>query len=372
MAESKERTSSNAVHSTVLTYSPIITKVDAPLEDSVLENEKNEEVAETSVLKICSATTGPNALSRNPFNSSVRSSILKPPQLNLTSGGSSGSSKTFALNPPKLNPFVKKIDDIDDKKEESTNGEAVKFVPLLNQNKQDSLVEETNINTSLTSTATTFKTSSVASTSFVFGQNLQERVVSVETKNDEPLPSTSLNTNGTTDMLFSNAIKNDVKSNTNNSNKEIKSLSESAREYEESRAVKRKYEEVEVKTGEEEENNILCISCKLFSFDGVTGSWQERGRGTLRLNDFLADNRTQSRLVFRTSGSLRVILNTKIFAKMKAEKASDRSIRLTAIDAKGEIKVFLVTASNEDSKSLHQALEERIKLEVDASKCEER
>jgi Ran-binding protein 3 len=64
-----------------------------------------------------------------------------------------------------------------------------------------------------------------------------------------------------------------------------KSLSEAAREYEESRAVKRKFEEVEVKTGEEEETNVLQISCKLHTFDKAKGSWAERGRGQLRLND---------------------------------------------------------------------------------------
>ena len=94
--------------------------------------------------------------------------------------------------------------------------------------------------------------------------------------------------------------------------KETKSLSESAREYEESRAVKRKYEEVEVITGEEDELNILNINCKLFAFDKASGSWQERGRGVLRLNDFCVEGHTQSRLLFRTTGIWRVILNTKV------------------------------------------------------------
>jgi RanBP1 domain len=49
--------------------------------------------------------------------------------------------------------------------------------------------------------------------------------------------------------------------------------------------VKRKFEEVEVKTGEEEETNVLQISCKLHTFDKAKGSWAERGRGQLRLND---------------------------------------------------------------------------------------
>lgn len=43
------------------------------------------------------------------------------------------------------------------------------------------------------------------------------------------------------------------------------------------------------------------------------GTWIERGRGTLRLNDKQLDNHAlQSRLVMRTQGCLRVILNTKV------------------------------------------------------------
>jgi len=126
-----------------------------------------------------------------------------------------------------------------------------------------------------------------------------------------------------------------------------KSLSEAAREYEEARAVKRKYEEVVVVTGEEDEVNILqvrkregrtagksgrfpslilkgglpasicapCsqINCKLFAYDKSKSSWVERGRGNLRLNDKdIGNGRRQSRVIMRATGSLRVVLNTKV------------------------------------------------------------
>lgn len=72
-----------------------------------------------------------------------------------------------------------------------------------------------------------------------------------------------------------------------------------------------------ITTGEEGETNILQISCKLFAYDKAGGgSWQERGRGTLRLNDLAAEDdesqQEQSRIVFRASGSLRVVLNSKV------------------------------------------------------------
>lgn len=112
-----------------------------------------------------------------------------------------------------------------------------------------------------------------------------------------------------------------------------KTLSDSARELEEARAAKRKYDEVTVVTGEEDEQNALQVYGKLFTFDKVQGklapcsasltlrtlnlhleigTWIERGRGTLRLNDKQMENALQSRLVMRTQGCLRVILNTKV------------------------------------------------------------
>lgn len=50
-----------------------------------------------------------------------------------------------------------------------------------------------------------------------------------------------------------------------------KTLSDSARELEEARAAKRKYDEVTVVTGEEDEQNALQVYGKLFTFDKVQG-----------------------------------------------------------------------------------------------------
>ena len=76
-----------------------------------------------------------------------------------------------------------------------------------------------------------------------------------------------------------------------------KTLNENAAEYLESRAAtqKRKYDEVEVITGEENEHNVLQMSAKLYVWDKnklATSSssskrspWVEKGQGQLRLND---------------------------------------------------------------------------------------
>lgn len=139
-----------------------------------------------------------------------------------------------------------------------------------------------------------------------------------------------------------------------------KTLTDSARELQEARAAKRKYDEVAVITGEEDEQNALQVYGRLFTFDKVQGTWIERGRGTLRLNDKQLENEAlQSRLIMRTQGSLRVILNTKIWSDMTVDKASTRSIRLTAVDG-DQIRVFLLMASLKDTETLFNALEWRL------------
>ena len=52
------------------------------------------------------------------------------------------------------------------------------------------------------------------------------------------------------------------------------------------------------------------MNCKLYGW--VAGSWQERGRGLLRLNDWGTRNELHSRLVIRTQGTLTVMLNTQV------------------------------------------------------------
>ena len=49
--------------------------------------------------------------------------------------------------------------------------------------------------------------------------------------------------------------------------------------------------------------------------------------------------------VMRTQGSLRVILNTKIWPGMTIERASQKSLRITATDSDEGVKVFLIAVS---------------------------
>lgn len=137
---------------------------------------------------------------------------------------------------------------------------------------------------------------------------------------------------------------------------------EAARKYEEMRgAQKRKFDEVEITTGEEDERNILEINCKLFTF--IENNYEERGRGTLRLND--SKSKSHSRVVFRASGSFRLLLNTKVWRDQVCDQPSQKSLRLTAFDTNGVVKIYLVMGRNEDMSHLFRALSSRIRKEKD-------
>ncbi|KAM8764234.1 ran-binding protein 3 isoform 10-T10 [Rhynchonycteris naso] len=192
-----------------------------------------------------------------------------------------------------------------------------------------------------------------ASNKFVFGQNMSERVLSPPKLNEVTSDANRENS----------AVESGSESSSQEATPEKESLAESAAAYTKATARKCLLEKVEVITGEEAESNVLQIQCKLFVFDKTSQSWVERGRGLLRLNDMAStdDGTLQSRLVMRTQGSLRLILNTKLWAQMQIDKASEKSIRITAMDTEDQgVKVFLISASSKDTGQLYAALHHRI------------
>ncbi|XP_038627674.1 ran-binding protein 3 isoform X3 [Tachyglossus aculeatus] len=192
-----------------------------------------------------------------------------------------------------------------------------------------------------------------SSNKFVFGQNMSERVLS-------PPKLSEANTDANKENAATESVS---ESSSQESTLDKESLAESAAAYTKATARKCLLEKVEVITGEEAESNVLQIQCKLFVFDKNSQSWVERGRGLLRLNDMAStdDGTLQSRLVMRTQGSLRLILNTKLWAQMQIDKASEKSIRITAMDTEDQgVKVFLISASSKDTGQLYAALHHRI------------
>uniref|UniRef100_A0A8D2PP28 Ran-binding protein 3 n=1 Tax=Zosterops lateralis melanops TaxID=1220523 RepID=A0A8D2PP28_ZOSLA len=197
-----------------------------------------------------------------------------------------------------------------------------------------------------------------SSNKFVFGQNMSERVLSPPKSNEGSTESNKENA-----ATESGSESSSQEATPEKANNISESLAESAAAYTKATARKCLLAKVEVITGEEAESNVLQIQCKLFVFDKISQSWVERGRGLLRLNDMAStdDGTLQSRLVMRTQGSLRLILNTKLWAQMQIDKASEKSIRITAMDTEDQgVKVFLISASSKDTGQLYAALHHRI------------
>lgn len=240
----------------------------------------------------------------------------------------------------------------------------------------------TNLFAAATSKNSSIRNGSENNIGFVFGQNIHERIIGA--------PDTSTASNHTDDTksdscssseLFAAAAANSASSSTSSATatssttstsngsvqpketSRVEDLTKAAREYEESRVQKRKYDEVETFTGEENEVNVLDVNSKIFAF--ISSNWEQRGPGSLRLNDPKDSSKSNSsRVVFRTSGNLRVVLNTKVWAGMVVEKSSQKSLRLTAIDSNdGQIKIFLAMARPDDISILYTELKKRIDLE---------
>lgn len=226
---------------------------------------------------------------------------------------------------------------------------------------------------------------------FVFGQNIHERTMGAsEVSSTENSENTKDEDNEKPGQLFAAAVASSTASSSSSASPSLTStsttaqaessndkdsdqqakessrvedLTKVAREYEESRAQKRKYDEVQTITGEEGEQNVLDVSSKLFAF--IASNWEERGPGSLRLNDKKIDGAwAGSRVVFRLSGNLRVLLNTKVWSGMVVEKSSQKSLRFTAIDSSdGQVKIFLAMCRPDDITSLYTALKKRIDLQ---------
>ncbi|NWR63834.1 RNB3L protein, partial [Bucorvus abyssinicus] len=122
-------------------------------------------------------------------------------------------------------------------------------------------------------------------------------------------------------------------------------------------------DKVEIITGEEAEHNVLQINCKLFVFNKLSLTWIERGRGSLRLNDTSSSKHgmLQSRLIMRNQGSLRLILNTRLWNQMVIKRANRKSLCFTATDQEDHsVQVFLIQASSKDTGYLYAAIHHRL------------
>lgn len=110
-----------------------------------------------------------------------------------------------------------------------------------------------------------------------------------------------------------------------------------------------KFVKTDVITGEEEEEEVFRARCKLYILEDGS-KWKERGVGYLKLN---AHTKTKkSRLLMRTEGTFRVILNTPATKSLTMDRASERSVRFQGLsveeDKDSNYSTFLARFGSKD------------------------
>ncbi|KAM9168227.1 ran-binding protein 3-like isoform 3-T3 [Mergus octosetaceus] len=198
-----------------------------------------------------------------------------------------------------------------------------------------------------------------SSSSFVFGENMDERVLSPE---KHPKPCNEADScKGETTSLYIESFQ--VSPQTKTALLRNATLIESTSACIFKPVEKVLLDKVEVITGEEAEHNVLQINCKLFIFNKLSLTWIERGRGSLRLNDTSSNKcgMLQSRLIMRNQGSLKLILNTRLWDQMVIKRANRKSVCFTATDQEDHsVQVFLIQASSKDAGYLYAAIHHRL------------
>lgn len=124
--------------------------------------------------------------------------------------------------------------------------------------------------------------------------------------------------------------------------------------------------EQKVATGEENEEAVFSATAKLFELDfsKISEGWKERGLGPLHLNKLLDDS-AQVRLVMRSQGLLRVVLNYKITPKTELIKGLEASLnpgkflRMNAVSPEGTPIQYMLKFSSETVRNgLYDAVED--------------
>lgn len=310
----------------------------------------------------------------------MKPSVLKPSHFGGGGFGGSGNNSSGS-NSFGSNPFLKTQQSEEEPSAEATGSDGA------GKEKEDDPLAALNRPTLPKSNLFANVKSISENKGFVFGQNVHERVTG-ENVDASATPTAGLSfsstvagtgttTNNSNDSSSSNSTNaastaaggSAAGSATGNNGEKAEapageeSLEEAARKYEESRgALKRKFDEVETITGEEDERNVVEVNCKLFAF--AKSNWEERGHGMLRLNDADSGSK-ESRVVFRQAGNLRVLINTKVWSGMTADQSSPKSLRLTAMDNNGQVKVFLVMSRPDVIGKLHKELTKRIQTAKD-------
>ncbi|KAJ8560070.1 hypothetical protein K7X08_004128 [Anisodus acutangulus] len=99
-------------------------------------------------------------------------------------------------------------------------------------------------------------------------------------------------------------------------------------------------QEVPVETGEENEKAIFTADSVLFEY--LNGGWKERGKGELKIN-ISSTGTGKARLVMRTRGNYRLILNANLYPEMKLTSMDKKGVTFVCVNSAGDGKYGLST-----------------------------
>ncbi|XGW07826.1 hypothetical protein V3C99_010735 [Haemonchus contortus] len=180
---------------------------------------------------------------------------------------------------------------------------------------------------------------------FVFGSKISDRVVKEDKEAAASNGTVSAAKDGedsrpkTAEELFKSAAQQDKPHEQHDFIAEAKEAAEKKKEHE-----KPSTSIVTVTTGEENDINIFQTACKLHSFDKEKKAWVERGLAHIRINQRNEDGEVHHRIVARTTGNHRVVINSRVHADMFFERVDQKRLKISATTPDSNaMQIFLVT-----------------------------
>ncbi|KJH49318.1 RanBP1 domain protein [Dictyocaulus viviparus] len=174
---------------------------------------------------------------------------------------------------------------------------------------------------------------------FVFGSKISDRVLktSVSTsENGNPVVEVS-NVDSrprTAEELFQTAAQQEKQREDHDFFAEAKEAAEKKKEHERPSTSL-----IAVTTGEENDT-----ACKLHSFDTEKKTWVERGLAQIKINRQDENGEIHHRIVARTTGNHRLIINSKVHADMLFERVDSKRLKISATTPDSNtMQIFLVT-----------------------------
>lgn len=114
-----------------------------------------------------------------------------------------------------------------------------------------------------------------------------------------------------------------------------------------------KLQKQEVKSGEESEECLFQVNAKLFQLVDMKTGWKERGVGAVKVNRDKETSKT--RVVMRSRGILKVILNLPLVKGFKVEKGfpgslqSQKYVRIVALNENNEPTQYALRTGKEET-----------------------